>query len=121
MLIIQANKQKKRFLTSQKPFVPQVGIEPTTYGFSGRIDGYDVVESRLMPQLADLEADKVIAIFMNPKRIIHGNRKGIEIKRFDETTEGLEYGELFMRFRKRDGFLVTRPKKNMVLLKTAEE
>ncbi len=87
----------------------------------GRIDGYDVVESRLMPQLADIEADSVIAIFMNPKRIIHGNRKGIEIKRFDETTEGLEYGELFMRFRKRDGFLVTRPKKNMVLLKTAEE
>ena len=41
--------------------------------------------------------------------------------RFDETTEGLEYGELFMRFRKRDGFLVTRPKKNMVLLKTATE
>ena len=44
-----------------------------------------------------------------------------EIKRFDETTESLEYGELFMRFRKRDGFLVTRPKKNMVLLKTATE
>lgn len=90
-------------------------------GMPGRIDGYDVVESRLMPQLADIEADSVIAIFMNPKRIIHGNRKGIEIKRFDETTEGLEYGELFMRFRKRDGFLVTRPAKNMVLLKTAEE
>ena len=90
-------------------------------GMPGRIDGYDVVESRLMPQLADIEADSVTAIFMNPKRIIHGNRKGIEIKRFDETTEGLEYGELFMRFRKRDGFLVTRPKKNMVLLKTATE
>ena len=86
-----------------------------------RIDGYDVVESRLMPQLADIEADNVIAIFMNPKRIIHGNRKGIEIKRFDETTESLEYGELFMRFRKRDGFLITRPAHNMVLLKTAEE
>ena len=90
-------------------------------GMPGRIDGYDVVESRLMPQLANIEADTTIAIFMNPKRIIHGNRKGIEIKRFDETTESLEYGELFMRFRKRDGFLVTRPKKNMVLLKTAEE
>ncbi len=85
----------------------------------GRIDGYDVVESRLLPQLADIEDDDVIAIFMNPKRIIHGNRKGIEIKRFDETTESLEYGELFMRFRKRDGFLVTRPAKNMVLMKTA--
>ena len=90
-------------------------------GMPGRIDGYDVVESRLMPQLADIEEDSVIAIFMNPKRIIHGNRKGIEIKRFDETTESLEYGELFMRFRKRDGFLVTRPKKNMVILSTAEE
>ncbi len=85
----------------------------------GRIDGYDVVESRLLPQLADIEDDSVIDIFMNPKRIIHGNRKGIEIKRFDETTESLEYGELFMRFRKRDGFLVTRPAKNMVLMKTA--
>ena len=90
-------------------------------GMPGKIDGYDVIESRLMPQLADIEDDIVVAIFMNPKRIIHGNRKGIEIKRFDETTESLEYGELFMRFRKRDGFLVTRPAKNMVLLKTAEE
>ena len=42
MLIIQANKQKKRFLTSQKPFVPQVGIEPTTYGFSERIIQPDI-------------------------------------------------------------------------------
>ena len=88
-------------------------------GMPGRLDGYDVIESRLLPQFADIEDDTVFAIFMNPKRIIHGNRKGIEIKRFDETTESLEYGELFMRFRKRDGFLVTRPAKNMVLLKTA--
>ena len=90
-------------------------------GMPGRLDGYDVIESRLLPQFADIKTDTAFAIFMNPKRIIHGNRKGIEIKRFDETTEGLEYGELFMRFRKRDGFLVTRPKKNMVLLKTAKQ
>ena len=90
-------------------------------GMPSRLDGYDVIESRLLPQFSEIEEDTVFAIFMNPKRIIHGNRKGIEIKRFDETTESLEYGELFMRFRKRDGFLVTRPAKNMVLLKTAEE
>ncbi len=89
-------------------------------GMPGRLDGYDVIESRLLPQFADIEADTPFAIFMNPKRIIHGNRKGIEIKRFDETTESLEYGELFMRFRKRDGFLVTRPKKNMIILSTAD-
>jgi hypothetical protein len=55
---------------------------------------------------------------MSPKRIKHGNRRGIELKKFDGTTEALEYGELFLRFRKRDGFLVTRPKGNMVVLKT---
>jgi hypothetical protein len=43
---------------------------------------------------------------------------GIEIKRFDGTTESLEYGELFLRFRKRDGFLVARPKGNVVVMKT---
>jgi hypothetical protein len=55
---------------------------------------------------------------MNPKRIQHGDRKGIEIKKFDQTTESMQYAELFLRFRKRDGFLVTRPAKNMVMLKT---
>jgi hypothetical protein len=55
---------------------------------------------------------------MHPKRIQHGNRKGIESKKFDATTESMEYGELFLRFRKRDGFLVARPKWNMVVLKT---
>ena len=86
----------------------------------GRIDGYEYVESTILPQISEIAADKPFAIFMNPKRIIHGNRKGIEIKRFSETTESLEYGENFLRFRKRDGFLITRPKKNMVVMKTAK-
>ena len=86
----------------------------------GRIDGYEVYESTLLPQLTELGADKPIAIFMNPKKIVHGNRKGIEIKRYDDTTENLEYGESFMRFRKRDGFLVTRAAANIVILKTAK-
>ncbi len=89
-------------------------------GMPSRIDGYEVIESRLLPQLSELKADTPIAIFMNPKRIIHGDRKGIEIKRFDDTTESLEYGEQFMRFRKRDGFLVTREQANIEILKTAK-
>lgn len=86
-------------------------------GMPGVLDGYECVESSQLPQFTDISVGKPIAVFMNPRRIIHGNRKGIEIKRFDETTESLEYGEQFMRFRKRDGFLVTRPAKNMVILK----
>jgi hypothetical protein len=83
------------------------------------LDLYPYHEVSILPQLADITADTSFAVFMNPKRIQHGDRKGIEIKRFDATTESMEYGELFLRFRKRDGFLVTRPAGNVVMLKTA--
>jgi HK97 family phage major capsid protein len=89
-----------------------------TEAMPGRLDLYPYHEVSILPQFADIGANEIFAIFMNPKRIQHGNRKGIELKRFDQTTESLEYGELFLRFRKRDGFLVTRPKGNMVVLKT---
>jgi HK97 family phage major capsid protein len=84
----------------------------------GKLDLYPYHEVSIMPQLADIEDDTPFAIFMNPKRIQHGDRKGIEIKRFDQTTESMQYGELFLRFRKRDGFLVARPGGNMAILKT---
>jgi len=89
-----------------------------TEAMPGRLDLYPYHEVSILPQIADIEAGEIFAIFMNPKRIQHGNRRGIELKKFDGTTESLEYGELFLRFRKRDGFLVTRPKGNMVVLKT---
>ena len=53
------------------------------------------------------------------QRIIHGNKKEIELKRFSDTTESLEYGQEFLRFRKRDGFLTTMGK-SMAVLKTAK-
>jgi HK97 family phage major capsid protein len=89
-----------------------------TEAMPGRLDLYPYHEISILPQIADIKADEPFAVFLNPKRIQHGNRKGIEIKKFDGTTESLEYGELFLRFRKRDGFLVARPKNNIVVLKT---
>jgi HK97 family phage major capsid protein len=86
----------------------------------GKLDLYPYHEVSILPQLADIGADTAFAIFMNPKRIQHGDRKGIEIKKFDQTTESMEYGELFLRFRKRDGFLVARPAGNMVVLQTGK-
>lgn len=83
----------------------------------GTIDGYRYHECNLLPQINEVKKGEPFAIFMNPKRIKHGNRRGIEIKKFDGTSESLEYGELFLRFRKRDGFLVTMSKGNMVSLK----
>ena len=89
-----------------------------TDAMPGRLDLYPYHEVSILPQIADIKVNEPFAIFMNPRRIQHGNRKGIEIKKFDGTTESMEYGELFLRFRKRDGFLVTRPKGNIVILKT---
>jgi HK97 family phage major capsid protein len=89
-----------------------------TEAMPGKLDLYPYHEVSILPQLADIEEDMPFAVFMNPKRIQHGNRRGIELKKFDATTESMEYGELFLRFRKRDGFLVTRPKGNIVILKT---
>jgi HK97 family phage major capsid protein len=91
-----------------------------TEGMPGRLDLYPYHEVSILPQLADIEDGTAFAVFMNPKRIQHGDRKGIEIKRFDGTTESMEYGELFLRFRKRDGFLVTRPKDNIVVMCLSE-
>jgi len=92
-----------------------------TEAMPGRLDLYPYHEVSILPQIADIGANEIFAIFMNPKRIQHGNRRGIELKKFDGTSDSLEYGELFLRFRKRDGFLVTRPKGNMVVLKTKPE
>lgn len=85
----------------------------------GVIDGYKYYDSSLLPQFVDIEEGTPFAVFMNPKRITHGDRKGIEIKRFEDTTESLEYGELFMRFRKRSGFKVSMAANNIVVLTTA--
>jgi len=89
-----------------------------TEAMPGKLDLYPYHEVSILPQIADIKANEIFAAFLNPKRIQHGNRKGIEIKKFDATTESMEYGEIFLRFRKRDGFLVTRPKGNMLVLKT---
>jgi HK97 family phage major capsid protein len=89
-----------------------------TEAMPGKLDLYPYHEVSIMPQMTDIGVNTPFAIFMNPKRIQHGNRKGIEIKKFDGTTESMQHGELFLRFRKRDGFLVTRPAGNIVVLKT---
>jgi HK97 family phage major capsid protein len=84
----------------------------------GVIDLYPYHECHVMPQLSGIGADKPFAVFMNPQRISHGNRKGIELKRFDGTTESLKFGTKALRFRKRDAFALVIPKDHMVILKT---
>jgi hypothetical protein len=63
-----------------------------TEAMLGRLDLYPYHEVSILPQIADIDPDTPFAIFMNPKRIQQGNRRGIEIKKFDATTESMEYG-----------------------------
>jgi HK97 family phage major capsid protein len=44
----------------------------------GKLDLYPYHEVSILPQMADIKADTAFAVFMNPKRIQHGNRKGSE-------------------------------------------
>jgi len=84
----------------------------------GVIDLYPYHECHVMPQLSEIGANKPFAVFMNPQRISHGNRKGIELKRFDQTSASLKFGINALRFRKRDAFSLVIPKNHMVILKT---
>jgi len=84
----------------------------------GVIDLYPYHECHVMPQLSEIGANKPFAVFMNPQRISHGNRKGIELKRFDQTQDSLIHGINALRFRKRDAFVLAIPKNHMVILKT---
>jgi len=84
----------------------------------GVIDLYPYHESHIMPQFSEIEDDTPFAVFMNPQRINHRNRKGIELKKFDGTMESLKFGTNALRFRKRDAFGLVIPKDHMVILKT---
>jgi len=66
----------------------------------------------------NLKDDTPFAVFMNPQRISHSYRKGIELKKFDRTMDSLKYSTEALRFRKRDAFVLAIPKNHMVILRT---
>ena len=82
------------------------------------LDLYPYHNVPILPHLAYIEADQAFAVFINSRRIQYDIWHEIELKKFYGTIESLEYGELLYIFRKCDGFLVTRPKENIVVLKT---
>jgi HK97 family phage major capsid protein len=84
----------------------------------GVIDLYPYHECHVMPQFSTIGANTPFAVFMNPQRINHRNRKGIELKKFDGTSESLKFGTKALRFRKRDAFGLVIPKNHMIVLKT---
>lgn len=90
-------------------------MPPQEGGRPGKIAGHPYVEVGLLPGIAEVKEGEAFAWFGNPKDIWHGNRMGIELRTYRETESNLLHGEEFIRFRKRDGFKVTRPDRAVVL------
>jgi HK97 family phage major capsid protein len=84
----------------------------------GVIDLYPYHECQVMPQFSDIKAGEPFAVFINPQRIEHGYRRGIELRRFDDTGDSLRFGTVALRFRKRDAFTLAIPKGHHVCLRT---
>lgn len=89
---------------------------PNDSGRPGRIVGFPYIEAKRAPQFGDVGSGQAFVWFGNPSRTLwHGDRKGIEIRTFSETSESLLYGEQFIRFRKRDAFKVVQPDLSVLL------
>ncbi len=75
----------------------------------GTIMGHGYILSDAMPDAGDSAVSTAFIAFGNPKYIMHGNRVGMELKLFDQTSDGMVYDRLFLRARLRQAFVTGIP------------
>jgi len=68
------------------------------------IMGTPYILSDVMPKITDSEASKSFIIYGNPKHWLFGDRKAVEVRRFGDTAQALEFDRVFWRFRVRAAF-----------------
>jgi len=68
------------------------------------IIGTPYILSDVMPKITDSEASKAFIIYGNPKHWLFGDRKAVEVRRFGDTAQALEFDRVFWRFRVRAAF-----------------
>ncbi len=91
-------------------WTPPAGEKPASIAY------HPYIEARVMPEFGDVAADEAFIAYCVPnRRIWHGDRAGLEVKYFQDTSYALEYGELFVRFRKRDAFKIIQPELAVVI------
>jgi len=84
-------------------WTPPTGEKP------GMLAGKPYIEAHVMPSNEELTAGDTFMAYANPANLWVGERQGLEVRQFDATIYGLEYGENFTRWRIRNGFKVVRP------------
>lgn len=78
-------------------------------GNPGTIWGYPYLECTAMPTLTGSAASTSFIAFGNPAYILHGDRLGMEFKVFDQTSQAVDYDQVFFRCRLRQAFVVGVP------------
>ncbi len=79
------------------------GLQPAT------IMGTEYITSDAMPDITDSAISTAFIAYGNPKYILHGSRKGLEFKFYDQTSDNLVYDRLFLRARTRQAFVTSIP------------
>ena len=84
-------------------------IGPVTAGMPLMAWGYPVVLTDGMPDSTDSAADTTFVAFGNPVRILNGVRVPFEFKIYDQTQSAMESGQIFLRCRTRQAFVLSNP------------
>lgn len=130
LMIPRADRQEGIYLVSEEMVSYLISLRSAVGDFliqppnsnerPGRLCGYPYREIKRGPGFTEVEPGKPFAWFGVPNRTMwHGDRKGIEIRTFSETTESLLHGEQFIRFRKRDAFKIVQPDLSVLLMTRA--
>jgi len=82
---------------------------PITGGMEQRAWGYPVVLTDGMPDSGDDAASTDFVAFGNAKRILNGVRVPFEFKIYDQTQSAMESGQIFLRVRTRQAFVLSNP------------
>jgi HK97 family phage major capsid protein len=101
--VLAAMMRKKNAVGDYMFWSPPSGDKPA------RLGGYPYIECNQMPDYASLKPGEVFMAMANPRNLWVGEREGMEVRQFDSTIYSLEYQELFVRFRIRNGFKVVKP------------
>jgi len=81
---------------------------PNGEGAPGRLLGYPVMSISVMPSASAVGPAERFIWFGNPRKGRRGFRRGMEVRIYSETLQGMTHSESFTRFRVREGYVTSR-------------
>lgn len=107
--VLSAMMQKRDANGNYMFWSPPTGEKP------GKLANAPYLEAHLMPDYSEINAGDAFMAYVHPKNMWAGELAGVEVKQFDATIYGLEYGENFTRWRVRNGFKIVKPEAAVIV------